>query len=77
MANATNPLVGRSVGHERAVFMATSGHFYWPPVGTSEWPLTGDLASRSLLNDAEAWASAVRTARAGGEGWEVNGPDAN
>ena len=39
--------------------------------------LSGDLASRSLLNDAEAWASAVRTARASDEGWEVNGPDAN
>ncbi|MBG6060169.1 hypothetical protein RCH16_003644, partial [Cryobacterium sp. MP_M5] len=31
---------GRSVGHEWAVFMATSGHFYWPPVGSSDWPLT-------------------------------------
>jgi hypothetical protein len=20
--------------------MATSGHFYWPPVGTNYWPLT-------------------------------------
>ena len=36
--------------------------------------LSGDLASQSLLNDAEAWASAVRTARAGGDGWGVNGP---
>ena len=44
MAHATKPQVGRSVGHERAVFMATSGHFYWPPVGTSEWPLTLSLA---------------------------------
>ncbi|MBG6060206.1 hypothetical protein RCH16_003684, partial [Cryobacterium sp. MP_M5] len=40
MANATKPQVGRSVGHEWAVFMATSGHFYWPPVGSSDWPLT-------------------------------------
>ena len=37
--------------------------------------LSGDLASRSLLNDAEAWASAIRTARAGGERWGVNGPE--
>ena len=36
--------------------------------------LSGDLASQSLLNDAEAWASAVRTARVGGDGWGVNGP---
>jgi transposase InsO family protein len=40
MANATNPLVGRSVGHERAVFVATSGQFCWPPTGSSDWPLT-------------------------------------
>ena len=20
--------------------MATSGHFYWPPVGRSDWPMT-------------------------------------
>jgi hypothetical protein len=40
MANATKPQVGRSVGHERAVFMATSGHFCWPPMGSSDWPLT-------------------------------------
>ncbi|WP_206750890.1 MULTISPECIES: hypothetical protein, partial [unclassified Cryobacterium] len=32
--------VGRSVGHEWAVFMAISGHFPWPPVGSSSWPLT-------------------------------------
>jgi hypothetical protein len=40
MANATQPLVGRSVGHEWPVFVATSGHFYWPPTGSSYWPLT-------------------------------------
>ena len=40
MANATKPQVGRSVGHEWAVFMATSGHFCWPPAGRSDWPLT-------------------------------------
>jgi len=40
MANATEPLVGRSVGHEWAVFVATSGHFCWPPTGSSKWPLT-------------------------------------
>jgi hypothetical protein len=40
MADATNPLVGRSVGHEWAVFVATSGHFCWPPTGRNYWPLT-------------------------------------
>ncbi|WP_427008589.1 hypothetical protein [Pseudarthrobacter sp. H2] len=40
MANATEHLVGRSGGHDWAVFMATSGHFCWPPVGTNYWPLT-------------------------------------
>ena len=39
MADATNPLVGRSVGHEWAVFVATSGHFCWPPTGRNYWPL--------------------------------------
>jgi hypothetical protein len=38
--NATEHPVGRSRGHEWAVFMATSGHFCWPPVGTNYWPLT-------------------------------------
>jgi hypothetical protein len=40
MANAAEYLVGRSGGHEWAVFMATSGHFCWPPAGTNYWPLT-------------------------------------
>ena len=40
MANATKPQVGRSVGHEWAVSLANSGHFYWPPTGSSDWPLT-------------------------------------
>ena len=48
MANATTPQVGRSDGHERAVFMATSGHFYWPPVGSSEWPLTNERLNREI-----------------------------
>ncbi len=38
--NLTDPRVGRSVGHEWAVSLATSGHFYWPPMGSSDWPLT-------------------------------------
>ena len=42
MANATKPQVGRSVGHEWAVSLANSGHFYWPPTGSSDWPLTAD-----------------------------------
>ena len=40
MANATEHPVGRSRGHDWAVFMATSGHIRWPPVGTNYWPLT-------------------------------------
>ena len=40
MPNATEPQVGRSGGHERGVLMATSGHFCWPPTGSSDWPLT-------------------------------------
>ena len=37
----------------------------------------GDSTAQHLLVDAEAWASAVRTvrtARAGGEGWGIDGP---
>jgi hypothetical protein len=32
--------MGRSVGHDWADFMATSGHFCWPSMGSSQWPLT-------------------------------------
>ncbi len=35
----------------------------------------GSLDAQWILADAEAWASAVRTARAGGPGWSVNGPE--
>ena len=52
MANGTNPLVGRSVGHERAVFMATSGHFCWPPMGSSQRPLTDGLAAANAVTAA-------------------------
>jgi len=41
-----------------------------PPVAR----IHGDLQAQSMLLDAEAWASAVRTARAGGAGWDLNGP---
>lgn len=33
------------------------------------------LSAQLWLVDAQAWASAVRTARAGGPGWGVNGPE--
>lgn len=33
----------------------------------------GDPTARRILLDAESWASAVRTARAGGAGWGVGG----
>ncbi|WP_455835773.1 ATP-binding protein [Pseudarthrobacter siccitolerans] len=32
--------VGRSIGHHRAVLLATSGHLYWPPMGRNQRPLT-------------------------------------
>jgi hypothetical protein len=35
----------------------------------------GDLQAQRRLVDAAAWASAVRTARAGGTGWNSDGPD--
>ncbi len=35
----------------------------------------GDLGAQLRLLDAQAWASAVRTARAGGAGWGIDGPD--
>ena len=40
-------LVGRSVGHHRAVLLATSGQFYWPPMGRISWPLTCDAVAIS------------------------------
>lgn len=51
MANAAELLVGRSVGHEWAVFMAISGHFPCPPVGSSSWPLTDPLGPGPCLSD--------------------------
>ena len=51
MANATNTQVGRSVGHDRAVLVATSGQFCWPPTGSSNWPLTDSIVNR-LANNA-------------------------
>ena len=36
--------------------------------------IRGDLHAQNMLVDAEAWASAVRTARAGGDGWDANPP---
>ena len=30
--------------------MATSGHFYWPPMGRSEWPLTHRPDKASIVN---------------------------
>lgn len=37
----------------------------------------GDLSAQMHLIDAEAWASAVRTARAGGEGWSPSGRESD
>lgn len=34
----------------------------------------GDLTAQFLLADADAWVSAMRTARAGGKGWATSGP---
>ena len=34
-----------TVGHERAVFVATSGQFCWPPTSSSDWPLTDEEAA--------------------------------
>ena len=42
-----------------------------PPVAR----IHGDLQAQGMMLDAEAWASAVRTARAGGGGWGLNGPE--
>ena len=37
--------------------------------------IVGNLSAQWRLVDAEAWASAVRTARVGGPGWGLNGPE--
>ncbi len=50
MANTTNPPVGRSVGHDWAVSVATSGQFRWPPTGSSNWPLTLEAVALALNN---------------------------
>ncbi len=38
------------------------------------WKWSGDLKARMRIVDAQMWASAVRTARAGGDGWDTSGP---
>lgn len=38
------------------------------------WKWTGDLRARLRLIDAEMYASAVRSARAGGKDWDTSGP---
>ncbi|MGO4689465.1 hypothetical protein [Glaciibacter sp. 2TAF33] len=71
----TEPYVGRGKAirarqlfeHQRARGVADAGS------PTARTP--GDLNALARLLDAEAWASAVRTARAGGNGWGVSGPD--
>ena len=62
-------LIRVNQSYEHSQYRGTPGNELQPVAR-----LSGDLASQSLLNDAEAWASAVRTARAGGDGWGVNGP---
>lgn len=42
---------------------------------TSVPRMPGSLTAQQMLVDAQAWASAVRTARAGGSGWGINGPE--
>lgn len=37
------------------------------------WKWAGDLHARARIIDGEMWASAVRTALAGGDGWDVDG----
>ena len=60
MASATNTQVGRSVGHEWAVSVATSGQFCWPPTGSSDWPLTLDVRClRRWHNEVAHWAWAL------------------
>lgn len=37
----------------------------------------GDLTAQMILTEADAWVAAMRTARAGGRGWSVNGRETN
>lgn len=37
------------------------------------WKWAGDLHARARIIEGEMWASAVRTALAGGDGWDVDG----
>ncbi|MCX2750437.1 hypothetical protein OOZ51_21900 [Arthrobacter sp. MI7-26] len=57
MANAAEHKVGRSGGHDWAVFMAASGHICWPLMGTNHWPLTARLraALREVAGKHPAW----------------------
>lgn len=65
---STEPYAGRinelRTKMGKAVLMDSAG----------SWKSYGDIGPRMSLVDAESWASAVRTARAGGEGWDLSGP---
>lgn len=71
---ATEPYASR-LRDLRAHILAEDGQrLSFPDVEQPSTPRPrGDLRARCRLVDAEAWASAIRTARAGGDGWGING----
>lgn len=65
----TEPYEGRLLELRERVYTDT------PVIVTDDaWKWAGDLKARTRIIDGEAWASAVRSARAGGHDWDTSGP---
>jgi hypothetical protein len=70
----TEPYVSRSSAiraHQRHEAAVQRGESAAPPVHPRA---RGDLRAQHILLDGEAWASWVRTVRADGDAWDIQGP---
>ncbi|MFV4913991.1 hypothetical protein PFZ49_10670 [Microbacterium lacticum] len=65
----TEPYAGRR--HE--IFERLRGRIQVTMADPDAWRWSGDLHARLRIIDGQMWASAVRTARAGGDGWSISG----
>lgn len=66
----TEPYAGRL----NEIFERLRGKIQGTMADPDAWRWSGDLRARMRIIDGQMWASAVRTARAGGEGWDTSGP---
>lgn len=73
----TEPYASRLAAiSEHRRFETPRQHLLFEPAPPQSIRLRGDLTAQCLLADGDAWASSVRTIRAGGVGWDPDGDDA-